>query len=669
MGRGGDGSSLGLTRSFSFDRLKAIGGNVKQDLVCLKTMWFSKASGDSHADRLESFYSPQAHAYDNFRANFLWGRRPMLAACSSRLRGKKDIVWVDLGGGTGENVDMMFEYLPRENFKTVYVVDLCHSLCEQAKLKVIENGWDNVKVVEADACVFDPDVPVTLVTFSYSLSMIPPFHDAVDQALKIMASDGLLGVADFYVSGKYDLPLRQMMWARRFFWRSIFDMDNIDIGPERRNYLDHTCERVWEFNGEGSIPYVPFLRAPWYAWVGRKKVSNGDTVLHETKVEAPPMFPPTFLYTMSWEDPDADRKVLDINKDDVCLTLTSGGCNSLNLLIEGAKEVYSVDCNPAQSALLEMKAAAIRELSYEDTWKMFGEGKHPDIQRLYEHYLAPVMCQKSIDFWNRKLYHFRKGLYYAGGMGKVCLMHKYLSFLTGTSGTMYRLSHAASLKEQVAVWESIWLIRFLLHGPKLLVNMVVQLLTLVFFNRFCLWFGGGIPCKQYKLITRSGMSVAQSAARTFDGIARYSHLRTDNYFYYNCLNGHYLRDNCPAFLKPRNFNALKSGRIDGLNVVSGTFNGELKARKYTKVILMDHVDWMDKDQAQEVVQILKDQVLPGGRVIWRSAGFCPPYVSMITNAGFDVTCLQRSDQKDCYFMDRVNMYNSFYVAVKKEHTD
>ena len=44
----------------------------------------------------------------------------------------------------------------------------------------------------------------------------------------------------------------------------------------------------------------------------------------------------------------------------MCLTLTSGGCNALNLCIQGAAQVVSVDCNPAQSALLELKAVAIQ---------------------------------------------------------------------------------------------------------------------------------------------------------------------------------------------------------------------------------------------------------------------------------------------------------------------
>ena len=40
-------------------------------------------------------------ADDRFRSAFLWGRREMLAAVAARLRDRTDLVWVDLGGGTG----------------------------------------------------------------------------------------------------------------------------------------------------------------------------------------------------------------------------------------------------------------------------------------------------------------------------------------------------------------------------------------------------------------------------------------------------------------------------------------------------------------------------------------------------------------------------------------
>ena len=117
---------------------------------------------------------------------------------------------------------------------------------------------------------------------------MPPFHSAVDRAISYLdPNDGFLGVCDFFVSGRYDLPCRQLGFLRRFFWRSAkpcalfydaasgsariraacisistyqrsdvcccratFDTDNIDVGPERRAYLDHRLSRVWEVNSQ-----------------------------------------------------------------------------------------------------------------------------------------------------------------------------------------------------------------------------------------------------------------------------------------------------------------------------------------------------------------------------------------------------------------------------------
>lgn len=107
---------------------------------------------------------------------------------------------------------------------------------------------------------------------------------------------------------------------------------------------------------------------------------------------------------------------MNISPDDVCLTLTSGGCNSLNLLLHGAGHVVSVDCNPAQSALLELKAVGLKQLDFEDFWQMFGEGRHPRIKQLFETKLAPFLSQKSYEFWSTRLWYFKQGLYYQGGM-------------------------------------------------------------------------------------------------------------------------------------------------------------------------------------------------------------------------------------------------------------
>lgn len=67
------------------------------------------------------------------------------------------------------------------------------------------------------------------------------------------------------------------------------------------------------------------------------------------------------------------------------------------------------------------------------------------------------------------------------------------------------------------------------------------------------------------------------------GIAENSHLRKQNYFYYNCITGRFLRDNCPSYLREENFNRLKDGLLNRLTISTGFFLEELRARKYSKV--------------------------------------------------------------------------------------
>lgn len=85
--------------------------------------------------------------------------------------------------------------------------------------------------------------------------------------------------------------------------------------------------------------------------------------------------------------------------------------------------LHSLACSHAsrlplctQSALLELKVCAIQQLEFEDVWAMFGEGRHPRIESIYERQLAPYLSQTSNKFWSKRLFYFKQGLYYQGGM-------------------------------------------------------------------------------------------------------------------------------------------------------------------------------------------------------------------------------------------------------------
>ena len=87
--------------------------------------------GDTHKARLESFYGAQAADYDAFRKRLLQGREQLVTEALTAAGGGGG-VWVDLGGGTGANLEMAGDEVVM-SFAKVYVVDLCGPLLKVAR--------------------------------------------------------------------------------------------------------------------------------------------------------------------------------------------------------------------------------------------------------------------------------------------------------------------------------------------------------------------------------------------------------------------------------------------------------------------------------------------------------------------------------------------------------
>lgn len=61
--------------------------------------------------------------------------------------------------------------------------------------------------------------------------------------------------------------------------------------------------------------------------------------------------------------------------------LCSAGDNTLNLLLAGPKKIVAVDLSPAQNAVLELKIAAIKNLTYDDYLLILGESEDVEKKR------------------------------------------------------------------------------------------------------------------------------------------------------------------------------------------------------------------------------------------------------------------------------------------------
>ena len=236
---------------------------------------------------LESFYKSQADAYDATRRILLRGREDMLGLVAAQLRYKEERghfkhnrpVWVDIGGGTGYNIEAMQEFVDVPTFfAKIILVDLSPSLLDVARRRFARLGWD-VEIVCQDARSFRlsdhlpesymrASMGVDVITMSYSLSMIPDYYIVLDLMTSLLSSNGIIGVADFYVQSIVEVRgrnyiggsfNRHVTWIGRLFWRAWFDLDRVGLEGARRDYLEYkfgTLKTVDQRNYLlGGIPY------------------------------------------------------------------------------------------------------------------------------------------------------------------------------------------------------------------------------------------------------------------------------------------------------------------------------------------------------------------------------------------------------------------------------
>ena len=275
----------------------------------------TKGTGQQAA--LESFYRSQASIYDATRTKLLQGRETMLALVAAQLKHRQSTghmeqrpIWVDIGGGTGWNIEQMQAHLDVPTFfHAVYLVDLSVSLCEVAEARFRRLGWQNVHVICQDArtfrlseyeagvgcgqrdfsigrSVYDANARevggADLLTMSYSLSMIPEFHPAIDSVANLLAKNGILGVVDFYVQAQIDFQARNYigsvaerhcMWISRVFWRTWFELDRVSLEPARRDYLEYKFGTILSISHRCRLFG---FRIPYYVFVGCDRAASSS---------------------------------------------------------------------------------------------------------------------------------------------------------------------------------------------------------------------------------------------------------------------------------------------------------------------------------------------------------------------------------------------------------
>ncbi len=267
------------------------------------------------------------------------------------------------------------------------------------------------------------------------------------------------------------------------------------------------------------------------------------------------------VFTHNWEDPESDRMALKIKSGDAVLAITSGGCNVLGFLLHDPAQVYSIDINPTQTYLLELKIAAIKDLSFHEFVRFSGLKSYPERLRLFQRvkqYLQP----EALAFWETQQDIIQQGFVMNGKYERfIRLVGKFLHLLQGKK-RIAGLFEEKTQAEQEAYFDHTWNTRRFHYMFKLLFNkrmLARRGLVADYFH-----FDDGSTSFAESFFNRSKKAFRDIPVK-------------GNYFLSLYLLGKYRNDReVPEYLRQENFEIIKS-KLDRITLITADAQSWLDA--------------------------------------------------------------------------------------------
>jgi len=305
-------------------------------------------------------------------------------------------------------------------------------------------------------------------------------------------------------------------------------------------------------------------------------------------------------YSVVWEDHELLEEGLAIGPDDDVLSITSGGDNTLALLLQEPRSVTAIDMSGAQSALLQLKLAAIRRLEHDELARLAGAlpGERSALYRR----LRDDLPEQARTYWDANVHVIEAGLLEAGRLE---------AYLAGFArdhlpelwpdDLFDRLVDAPDLTAQADLFER--------EGR-----------TDAFERRFRWYYGRDMMAKH-------GRDPAQFAHVQGGDVGLWffsrfcwacTHTRLRDNFYVQLFCGRRYRDLAagPLWLRPDNLPRLRA-LADRVEVVTGELEGLLDgspAGRFSKANLSDVFEYMSEELSDRFFELLACRLRPGGRV-------------------------------------------------------
>lgn len=401
--------------------------------------------------------------------------------------------------------------------------------------------------------------------------------------------------------------------------------------------------------------------------VKQKQVSKKQSVLQKLFA----VWFDAFVYNQIWEDPRVDIEALELDKDSRVLTISSGGCNALNYLVETPQNVTAVDLNRHHIFLLNLKITALKYLpNYEDFFAFFGYGKHDKNKDNYQTYIAPNLDADTKKFWEsnsligrithgKRINFFKKaGLYEHSRNAHFLRIFNKFSQIMGCKPE--EILKAKTPEEQLKLYEKYLEPFFNSFFIKAVGKMPVTL------------FGLGIPPQQYdelkKDLDADGNIIDIYRERAKKLAVEYPIY--ENYFAWQAFARKYDTENrqaVPEYLKEENYEVLKAN-VDKISTKNGSVTEEIKQNEFgtfNRFVFLDAQDWMNAEMMTELWNAIAEKSESGSRIIFRTAGITSPLEKNLPKELFDKFDYKQELSKELFKQDRASIYGGFHLYILK----
>ena len=312
----------------------------------------------------------------------------------------------------------------------------------------------------------------------------------------------------------------------------------------------------------------------------------------------------TYIYNCCWEDPAVDHQILQIQPNDVIFRICSAGDIVLDYAIEGPSKIVICDMNQHQLWLFELKIRMLRDpaLTYEEWWGIWGSSDVKIAMKVWKR-MRHTMSATGRKWWDGRIERvFRNGYATSGSTGFATkFLIPWLIYVVGFDLKTWSetgFSHEYITKNYHMITRAAWWFRRLF--PKIIAPFA------------------GVPPNQ--------IGPEFYTIEFYETILREIFLDpefgTSNYFYQFYFHKGYKDESCaPRTLQKEHFASLQAnaGCFEWHHASVQETMERVKPNSFTKLVLLDHMDWMPNQMVHEEWIALQRATVPGAKVLWRSA--------------------------------------------------